>query len=442
MKLTLCSLVALCAALPLAARDITGHADITAKPRPFYGTGWGNPSGSTYKDGFLRVGYATDPIPGDEDAALRCRRAGAWTFRTSKCDDETLEFLHRYGLKIVFVPDGDRRTCVSNLNRIAKSPYASVLAGIQLGTDPTGGTTDDLVKWRAVAAAAARNLRKVPIALPVRDEKSEIIPKLLGSAYGVTHLIVDFTDTPAPYKRLDLLSRALRDSPDKARQRLKVWLIAPGQAKGLSGATEIAWRMHWVFSAFAVERTDGVFFAQEYRSDDFGLVMRHIWATAAVHPHLMGHGEGAAVEVRAPKPEKLSSSTDEDTNLESNESLRLDDLEEAMATGTAPVACENVVAGRKGDLEYLVLAEKPGVEDDESQMCVAVVNTSGESVEFSVKLKSRTGFMGGGYWRRMVPDPKTGAFTNITHCRGPRRRNEFTETIKPGEIGFLDFRVK
>lgn len=429
MNRTLLLSAALIAALPLVARDVTAQADSRATPRPFY------------TDGFFRVGYAADPVVGGEDAALRCRRAGAWTFRTSKCDDKTLEFLHRYGLRIVLVPEGDMKTCVSALTRIGKGPYADVIGGVQLGSDPTGGTAEDLAKWRAVAGAVRRSLPKAAVALPVRDEKSEIVAKLTSAAPGITHLIVDLTDAPAPYGRLDRISRALRVSPNKALQRLKLWAVAPGEAKAAKGALEVAWRMHWVFSAFAVERTDGVFFAREYGADDFGLVMRHLWATARVHPHLMGHGEGAAVEVQAQKKERKDVATPDDMDLESSDALAIDDLEEAVSAGFAPQACANVAEGRAGDLEYLVFAQDPGVADDKSQMCVAVVNTTGEPVKLGVKLKSRTGFTGWGYWRQMKPDPETGAFSNLTFPRAPRDQNQFVETIAPGEISFLDFRV-
>lgn len=420
-------LAALSAALPLAAKNVTALADIHAAPRPFY------------TDGFLRVGYATDPLAGGEDAALRCRRAGAWTFRTSKCDEATLRFLHDYGLKAVFVPQGDLKSCVAALTRIAKGPYADAIGGVQLGDDPTGGS--DPVKWRGVARAVRRSLPGVPVALPVRDEKSEIVVKMESAMECVTHLIVDLTDAPAPYARLDGISRALRAASGERIRKLKLWAVAPGGMKGLTGAREVAWQMHWIFSAFAVERTDGVFFAREYKPDDFGLVMRHFWAAAVVQPHLMGHGEGSFVEEAAAKQAKRPAVADVSTDLELSDSAGVDALDEGPAAAPAPQACARVAEGRPGDLEYLVFSQAPGVEGNDAQMCLAVVNTSGEPVELGVKITNKCGQTGSGYWRQMKPDPKTGAFANLTFMRGPKETGKFIETIAPGEISFIDFRV-
>ena len=420
MRSALIALAALFAALPLAAKDVTAKADVKAKSRPFY------------TDRFLRVGYAADPAVGGEEAARRCRRAGAWSFRTSKCDDATLAFCQTYALRIVLLPDGDLKTCVADLTRIANGPYASVLAGVQLGSDPTGGSEVDLAKWRTVLNLLRRRLPKVPVALPVRDEKSELIVKMAGTA-GVTHLLVDLTDTPAPYARLNAISRALRGASGKQLQGLKLWAVAPGAAKKATGARELAWQMHWIFSAFAVERTDGVFFAREYKADDFGLMMRHFWATAAVHPYLTGHGEGTFAETKPPKTGAAAA----DLDLESADSLDLEQLEDAVADGFAPQACAKVAEGRAGDLEYLVFSDASPAVEGSSQMCLAVVNTTGEQVELGVKLVSKTGDVGTGYRRRLVPDPKTGGFSNSTRPRWGK-----TETVAPGEITFMDFNVK
>ena len=430
------------AALPLGAKEVTAHVDAQAVPRQFYATGWGNEHGADYSGGFLRVGYAADPVAGGEEQALRCRKAGAWTFRTTKCDDETLKFCSRYALRIVLVLEGDLRTCAGTLARIGKGPYASVVCGLQLGSDPTGGTEEDVKKWRTVATAARRDLPDVPVALPVRDEKSPILAKLIGTAPGITHLMVDLTDAPAPYERLKQLSLALRRSSDPALRPLKLWAVAPGERKGLTNVQEVSWRLHWLFSAFAVERTDGVFFARDYKPDDFGRALRHLWVTVAVHPYLMGHVEGSSAAAAAKKPATQPVVTSSDIDLEPSDVSGVDDIEDKEDRGPAPQACARVAAGQTGDLEFLVFAERPGQDEPgRSQMCLAAVNTSGEPVELTLKINTKTGYMGGGFWRWMLPDPKADSFTTLTHPRGPRNKHEFVETIRPGEIAFLDFRL-
>ena len=430
------------AALPLLAKEVTAHVDAKAVPRQFYATGWGCEKGSDYSDGFLRVGYAADPVAGGEEAALRCRKAGAWTFRTTKCDDETLAFCSRYALRIVLVLEGDLKTCGANLARIGKGPHASAICGVQLGNDPTGGTDEDIKKWRALAASVRRNLPGVPIALPVRDETSPILAKLIGTVPNVTHLAVDLTDAPAPYERLKKISIALRRSPDRTLRTLKLWAVAPGERKGLTNVQEVSWRMHWIFSAFAVERTDGVFFARDYKSDDFGRALRHLWVTVAVHPYLMGHAEGSSAPSEAAKPATRPAVTAADIDLEPAGVSGIDDIEDEEDRSPAPQACANAAEGRLGDLELLVFAEHPGEDEPgRSQMCVAAVNTSGEAVDLTLKINTKTGYLGGGYWRWMLPDPKADTFVTLTHPRGPRNKHEFVETIRPGEIAFLDFRL-
>lgn len=421
-------LAAVACAASLAAKDVTALVDVRAAPRPFY------------TDRFMRVGYVADPVVGGEDAALRCRRAGAWTFRTSKCDDATLGFCARYGLRIVLVLDGDRAGMIAALSRIAKGPHASVLGGVQLGSDPTGGP--DAEKWRAVAGAARRLLPKVPISLPVLDEKSEIIGKMGGAMGNVTHLIADLTDAPAPYARIDGISRALRAASDKRLRALRIWAVAPGGWKGLKGAKELAWQMHWIFSAFAVERTDGVFFARRYEEDGFGRMMRHFWATVVVQPHLIGHGEGTFAEKDGAKRAKAAAVDADDMGVDALDSPGLDDLEAAFGAGSPPKACANVADGRTGDLEYLVFAERLGDADESCQMCLAVVNTSGEPVELSIKPRSKHGRVGDGYWRQLKPDPETGVPVSRTFPRSQRKPDRFIETIAPDEVSFLDFRIK
>ena len=427
MRRTVIAAAVLAAAFPLLAKDMTARVIREAKSRPFY------------RDGFLRVGYVANPIAGGEDAAFRCRRAGAWTFRTSKCDDETLKFCRRYGLKIILLPKGDQKTCVGELARIAKGPYTNVVAAVQLGDDPTGG--DDFAKWRVVASAVRRQLPRAQVVLPVRDAESGTLRQMAGSMANVTHLAVDLTDAAAPYARLDKLARQLRDAPDKRLGKLKLWAVAPGGWKGLKGAKELAWQMHWICSAFAVERTEGVLFAREYKSDDFGLLMRHFLATAQLHPYLKEHGEGTFVDEKAAnlakKPAVVSGAAED---LDLSDPSAMDELSDPFAAGHAPKACAAVAEGRPGDLEYLVFSEASGSSGVGTypQVCLAVVNTTGEPVELGLKILEK-GSPGSGFRRNLRPDPATGAVVNLTIPRGPHKGKGFSEPLAPGEISFMDF---
>lgn len=425
MRRTVIAAAVLAAGLPLLAKDMTARVILDAKSRPFY------------TDGFLRIGYAADPLAGGEEAALRCRRAGAWAFRTSKCDDETLKFCQRYGLKIILLPKGDQKACVDDLARIAKGPYTNVVAAVQLGDDPTGGA--DFAKWRVVAGAVRRQLPRAQVVLPARDAESGMLRQMAGSMANVTHLAVDLTDAAAPYARLDKLARQLRDAPDKQLGKLKLWAVAPGGWKGLKGAKELAWQMHWICSAFAVERTEGVLFAREYKPDDFGLLMRHFLATAQIHPYLMGHGEGTFVDEKAEKLARKPAVAIDEMDIGLSDSSETDVLDDPLATGRAPKACEAVAKGRPGDLEYLVLAQVPGcARRGISQICLATVNTTSESVELGLKIIDKGG-AGDGFRRNLRPDPKTGAVVNLTTPRGPHMGKGFSEPLAPGEISFMDF---
>lgn len=419
-------LVLSCAVLQLGAKDVTISLDSAAKGRGFR-------SGAA-----MRIGYAADPAAGGEDAALAYRRAGAWSFLSSKCDDETLKFLAKYGLRVFLRVDGEAKEMIETLNRIGKGPYAEVVMGVQLGTDPTGGA--DALKWRTAASVAARNFPGRPVALPVKDADSEILAKLKGQMRGVTHVMVDLRDTPAPYGKLDALARALRKSSDASTRALRLWAVAPGrladQADASSPAT-LAWQMHWMMSALAVDATDGVFFERPCRKDDFGLMMRHLWATLALHPTLIAHGEGASA---APPPAEKKSGPTAEIGLDDDFSDVGEVLSDTFSGGAAPVACANVAEGRTGDLEYLAFIEKAG-EPEDTQICLVLVNTSAERVQATVRLKSKSGMTGPGFRRSLKPDGKAGGMSNLTTERRHAPPAPTVEWIEPGEITFLDFRI-
>lgn len=419
-----------CAALQLGAKEVTISLDSATRGRSFR------------PDGALRIGYAADPAAGGEDAALACRRAGAWSFRSSKCDDATLAFLAKYGLRVFLLLDGEAKEMIGTLNRIGKGPYAEVVMGVQLGTDPTGGA--DASKWRTVARVAAQNFPKRPIALPATDGEAPILSEIQESLSLVTHLMVDLRGEAAPYAKLNRLALDLCASSDEKRKGLRLWAVAPGRMPGQAddkadSPTALAWQAHWAMSALAVDSTDGVFFDRPCRKDDFGLLMRHLWASLAVHPTLIAHGEGATTAAPAQKKAVAPAAKialDDDGDLE----IGGESVAETFQGGAAPVACANVAAGRTGDLEYLAFIEKEG-EPEDTQICLFVVNTSGERMRLKVNLKSKSGLTGPGFRRRLTPDAKTGGMSDRTTERVHDPLKPFCEWVEPGEITFMDFRI-
>jgi len=379
------------------------------------------------------VGYAADPKAGDEAAALACRRAGAWLFHTSLCDDATLEFCDLYGLRLFVVLDGDQKAAIATVNRLAQSPHKGVVAGLQLGADPTGGADPSM--WKKVASVAARQFPKAAVALPVKSPDSPMLAAMNVGLESVTHLVVDLRDATAPYERLEAVAKKLRKSSDKRLAKLRLWVVGPGQVAGLKDANAaLAWQMHWIMSAFAVDSTDGVFVERPYRADDFGLAMRHFWAVTTGNRSLVGHGEGAAptpVKKAAKKPAATISLDDEGIGNDVIE------LGEAETRGPAPVACANVAAGKNGDIEYLVLLAPP-VEKDGQRVCLVLVNTTGERVKLSIDVNKKGGSVSSGWRRRLVPDEEKGVMRNSTR---ERWGNPFSETIEQGEVTFLDFRI-
>ena len=431
MKRLLIGFAALTAAFACGAKDVSIELDAGAAKRPFFA------------DGVIPVGYAADPKPGDEAAALACRRAGAWLFHTSVCDDATLAFLSEYGIRIVLVIDGDLKTAVATLTRVAAGKYAHVLAGVQLGTDPTGG--EDLAKWRAVLSAVTRQKLKCPVALPVKDIESPILKRMKGYLGAVTHLAVDLRDTPAPFEKLKRLSMQLESSPDASFKRFRLWAIAPGRLPGTPAAeasspATIAWQTHWFMTAFAIGQTDAVFFDRPYGADDFGLLLRHLWATTARTQHLVGGGESEAIVKVATAATRKSATTEDDLSLDDAESLNVDDLAAALTAGTPLTACAKVAEGRIGDLQYLALLsdEKPNSEDGTlGRMGLLMVNTSGEKVRVTVKTNTKGGGTGTGFRRRFVPDAKTGGMSVSLRERFGAVKAE----IEPGEVTFVSFSI-
>ena len=94
------------AAVVCCAKDVTIDLDCNAAKRAFF------------SHGGIPIGYVDNPKAGDEAAVLACRRAGAWMFHTSVCDDATLAFLSKYGIRIVLVLDGDLKSMIATLTRL------------------------------------------------------------------------------------------------------------------------------------------------------------------------------------------------------------------------------------------------------------------------------------------------------------------------------------
>ena len=409
-------------ALAAVAKDLTRSIDTTAPKR------------NAFPCDVPCVGYAADPKAGDEAAALACRRAGAWLFHTTRCDDATLEFCGKYGLRLFVVLDGDQTSAIATVNRLAQSPHRDVVAGLQLGADPTGGADPSM--WKKVASVAARQFPKAAVALPVKSPDSPMLAAMNVGLESVTHLVVDLRDATAPYERLEAVAKKLRKSSDKRLAKLRLWAVGPGQVAGLKDANAaLAWQMHWIMSAFAVDRTDGVFVERPCRADDFGLAMRHFWAATTGNRSLVGHGEAATSAPREEKTAKkpvVVASMDDDSLLGD-----VVELGEDESYRPVPVACANVAAGKNGDVEYLVLLAPP-VENDGQRVCLVLVNTTGERVKLSIDVNKKGGSVSSGWRRRLVPDEEKGVMRNSTR---ERWGNPFSETIEQGEVTFLDFRI-
>ena len=423
---------ALGAAFACAAKDVTVELDPASPKRAFF------------SHGVIPVGYMDTPRPGEEAEALACRRAGAWIFHTSACDDATLAFLDRYGMRMVLVLDGDLKTVVGTLTRVLKSEHAKVLAGVQFGWDPTGG--EDLGKWRSALAAVTRAKLKCPIALPVKDFDSPIIKRMLGYLGPVTHLAVDLRDTPAPFEKLKRLSVMLERSPDASLRKLKLWALAPALLPGapkekLSSPETLAWQTHWFMTAFAVEKVEAVYFDRPYLPDDFGYMLRHLWATATRTQNLIAAGESAAiVKVETVETQKKRVTTEEDLSLTSADTLNVGQLAAILSAGTPLTACAKVADGRLGDLQYLALFANPDPGEEEGsggRMCLLLVNTTGEKVKVNVRLNTRYGGSGNGFRRRFVPDEKTGKMSASLR----ERFGGLSEELEPGEVTFVSFRM-
>lgn len=407
------------------ARDITLAIDTTGSRR------------EAFPHGAPCVGYSADPkAGGDEAFVLACRHAGGWLFHTTVCDDATLAFCAEYELRLFVVLSGSPKEVNKTFARLAKSPHRKVIAGFQLGADAKGGPDPTL--WRRIAAQAAKEFPGVKIALPVEGLDSPIFGQMKDHLAHVTHLVVDARKESAPYARLKGIAEQLRCSSDKSVSKLRLLAAGPGNLPGrtdgqASAPATVAWQMHWIMSALAVRRTDGVFVGRPYRPDGVGRAMRHLWVVTNLNRTLVAHGEGAssgkAADVR-------SSATAAKASVGLDDEEDLIELQDAEQSGPVPNACSNVAAGKPGDVEYLALMAPP-TKDDGQHGCLVLVNTTGERAKLSLNVNGQGG--SAGPWRHgLVPDEsreiKMRDFTRT--CGG----KPFAETLEPGEVAFIDFR--
>ena len=193
-------------------------------------------------------------------------------------------------------------------------------------------------------------------------------------------------------------------------------------------------------TAFAIDRTDAVFFDRPAGADDFGLLLRHLWATTARTQNLVCGGESDAIVKVSTAATRKSATMEDDLSLDDAESLNVEGLAAALTAGTPLTACAKVAEGRTGDLQYLVLYsdEEPNSEDGTlGRMGLLMVNTSGEKVRVTVKINTKRGGTGTGFRRRFVPDAKTGKMSISLR----ERFGAVKEEIEPGEVTFISFSI-
>lgn len=253
---TLFVLAAACAAGACAAgAELTLAADIRQPPL-------GEIPATT-----LGFGYAADPEPGDEAAALACRKAGAWTFLTSKCDERTLTFMRQYGLHAVFALDGAATDVRAKLNRLADGGFAETVAGF-------------LVRSAAVARLVKAKFPQKPLAAST---------SVKGVA-GLTHVVVDVSAAADPLEKLRQLEAKLKG--DKALSKVRIWVVASGKGRPLG-------KLAFLLDALASGRTEAVFFRQRPTADGFGSALRDLGSAMRYYPTLVRSESGDGLELES-----------------------------------------------------------------------------------------------------------------------------------------------
>lgn len=258
-----------------------------------------DPPVTTLTAGVPGFGYVADPQVGGEDAVLRCRHAGAWVFRTSKCDEKTLRFLRKGDMRAVLLLKGDKAKILADLERIADGGFGQQIAAFQLGDRVAVG--GDKAKWQTVAGTIVKLFQKARIVVPAKDANPPFVEALGPAMASVTHIIVDTSARPEPFAFLRKISEGLANSADANVRRLKVWAIAPVTPSRISkvsgGGLEAAvWKARWLMSAVSSGKVDAVFFNNTYAEDDSGAALRYLWVAFHDHTAVLSHGVDGEVE--------------------------------------------------------------------------------------------------------------------------------------------------
>lgn len=402
MKKTLMLAAVACAALAIEAKDCKILVDQTAAPIV-----------TTTKE-FPGFGYVDDPRIGGEEVCLDYRHAGAWIFKSKKCDEATLKFLAKYDIRLLLVLEGSREEIAAKLKLIDEGGYQNAIAGFQLGDDVTGGGMGEAEKWRAAVAQIVKRFEgKKPIALPARTmEKmkgtkavrdvaeyvpmASVIPDQLGR---ISHLVVDAKDKRNPYPSLQEMKKSFMKN--KNFKNMKMWVIGPDRKPGVADDKinefpSIAYKIHWLCAAYAAEGVDAVIFDQKAEPNDFGYTLRYLGLAFHDHPVVMMHGETKN------EKEFKGFSTAPDLEQEIDDKAGFGEKDNMKIIPT-PKAVSKFAKDEGGDVEYLVLANGGGTA---SRICMVMVNTSGEPAKVSVELKKNKS--GNSTYRRMYFDKEKG----------------------------------
>ena len=361
-----------------------------------------------FRRDFPGFAYADDPVDGGEQAVLKYRHCGAWTFKTSKCDDETLAFLLKNDLRILLVLDGDGARALSSVRRIVAGKFGKVIAGFQLGTKPGANAA----QWKPVIAEIRRNFKTVPVAIPV--EKS--LPADIKSLSGVTHLAVDLTKAANPYPQLEKLRAEIRSANDPSHRKLRVWATVSDRMPGMGerdSFRSVLWKMHWLCAAYASGIVDGVIFNEPAKGGALGDVLRYLGFAFIKHAHVLSHGESLTAERK------------------SEEDLGAEDL----AIPPEPVACGNLAHGKPGDAEYLVL-----LNAGRNRMGFLVVNSSDKPSKLTAELKS--GGFDIGTYRKVFLDENTGKVCREAMGCYSHPNRPFSRTFAPNSIEIVTAIIK
>lgn len=218
---------------------------------------------------------------GDTDAA-RLYGTGAWTVRTERMDEKTLQFLRKTSTRAIFLLDGDDKEIDEGLHRIFNGGYVDLVAGFQLGSDPSGGGSANAMKWRKAVAFLSYRMRRIPVAVPSRGGVSPMLDLLGKHAMFVTRLVEDLTDCASPFESL---SKAVK----KKEPWRYLWTVAPRSKAG--DHSDALRRARWLLEAYSAGGVEAVIGEGPAERDGFGLAMRFMFAAFRDQPVVLMHGK-------------------------------------------------------------------------------------------------------------------------------------------------------